>query len=405
MEDFKHIYFVREYIINYASITALFLSNNDKNRFKIINKSEVRNNMILGCTFFSINSFQILLKMRKENPQNKIIVGGIGVFNSYNRILNYADYIYFGEAFIFNYDSILDKNNLKDKIKIQREIDYEKLPIIKIGIKNYYTLIETGCPYGCEYCYVSAVNKFTKISDFDFINRIKFIDKKIKKSHITFIGNEGLVKERNCDLFKLCCNNNYDNQSITLKNYLNNYSLYKNQKIVRFGIELPTENLRVEKLPQIKKITDEMIIDAIKNKYMNLMQFFYIWNYVGVKEEEYQNIFDVVKYKKDFLLRLNFTTLEIQPYTKIINKINEHIYQLLNSNNFQESKQIDKLRKISKIKIYPAKKNDEVLKFYLFTYTNRPITEKINNLIIDEILQNAKKMKIEKDVIFLNYNN
>jgi hypothetical protein len=399
MQNFERIYFIREYIIGYYSIVALFLSNYDKKRFVIVNKSDIKAGDLIGVTIFSMNSMETLRKVRKDFPKNEIICGGIGVFTSYNRILKFADYVYFGEGYEFDTASILSKKFEKASVKINRQIDYKKLPLVKIGQKNYYNQIEVGCPYRCGYCLVSWVNKFSKITDQDFTNRIRSIDSKLKNCHIVFIGNEGIVKEKNKQIFDIYKNNKYDNQSIILKNYLQNFNLYKDQNIVRFGVELPTEDLRKIHLPPKKHILDSELMEVITEKYIRTTQFFYIWNYIDTKESDYLKIFDIVKHKKDFLLRLNFTTLEIQPYVKINPKLETHINQLLTTKDFQKSEVIDKLRNVSKVKIFAGKKNNEVLKQYLFTYTNLDLNTQITDSVIKTITGNANKMKIENDEI------
>jgi hypothetical protein len=80
MEDIQSIIFIREYIKEYASIVALMLSNYPKSIFKIKDKSEILINDTIGYTYFSINSYNLLVKIRNEFQNNKIIVGGIGVF-------------------------------------------------------------------------------------------------------------------------------------------------------------------------------------------------------------------------------------------------------------------------------------------------------------------------------------
>ena len=398
MQTFERIYFIREFIKDYSSIVAMFLQSVG-DQYKIIDAKDVKKGDLLGLTFFSINSYPYLKRLRKAFPDHEIIVGGIGVYSSYNRILEFANYVYFGEGFQFDIESVLSNKFEKEKVKIQNEIDFKSLPLVRIGQNNYYFQIEKGCPYRCEYCYVSWVNVFRKIDDFDFRKKIKHMDKTLKGKHITFVGNEGLVKERNADLFKVYHKNKYDNQSITLKNYLANYDLYKNQSIVRFGVELPTEKLRTKHLPKAKHIKDSEILEVLTKKYNKNVQFFYIWNYLGATEKDYHRIHELVRYKKDFLLRLNFTTLEIQPYTRIVKSLGEHAEQLLSTPSYQDSDIIKGLKRISKVKVFPAKRNSEVLKCYLFSYTNLPLKTKVSKHVINKIVDNAGKMKKNNNFI------
>jgi len=392
MQDFERIYFIKEYIIGYSNIVAMFLCSTSE-RFKIIPKSEVKSTYLLGMTFYSIESYSLLKKMREEFKQNEIIVGGIGVYSSYNRILSIADYVYFGEAYNFNEDCILSKKYEKNKIYLNNKVNFNDLPIVRVSKNSYNMQIEVGCPYHCEYCFVSAINDFQKIDNFNFKAKIEYLERKFTNKTITFIGNEGIVKEMNADLFLHCKKNTYNSRSITLKNYLKYYQLYKDQDIVHLGIELPTEELRVAHLPVIKHIKDAEIIEIITKKYMRQMQFYFIWNYINTTENDYGRIYDILRQKNDFLLRLDFTTLEIRPYTKLVPKISEHIEQLLHSISFADSIVINKLKYISKIKIIPAKSNKSVLRNYLFDYSMLDINTVVNDKVVETLQHNAEMMK------------
>ena len=358
--------------------------------------------MTIGVTFFSYNSFPLVKRIRKERPKNKILVGGIGTFAAYNRLLKYADYCYFGEALEFNAEAIITKDfSHGQQVKVQRYVNYYKAPIVRSSKNSYYMMVETGCPYRCEFCYVSWVNDYAKISDDHFRKKIKFIDKKLKNKHIAFIGNEGIVKERNEDVFTVCGNNSYENQSMTVKKYLKHYEIYKNQSIARVGVELPTEELRDLKLPYIKRITDNELIDIVKHKHNRTTQFFYIWNYIDTNEDDYSRIHDIAKQKADFFLRLSFTSLEIQPYTLLTNRIHEHIKQTEKSIDFSVSPVIRRLKNISRVKVYPAKNKESLLRNYVFTYTLEPEGHVVTDKMLQDTVDNAKAMDITKGVITL----
>lgn len=391
---FKNIYFIKEYLIGYSEITALFLTSN--NIFKIISKNEVKNDMVIGVTISSYESISLLKRIRKEFPKNIIICGGIGVYHLYNKILLYADYVYFGEAFIFDEECILSNKYEKDKVKINRKIPFENIPIVKTGRKIYYFLTEVGCPYGCEFCYVSAVNKYQKIGDQEFIDRIKSIDKKLKNNNIVLLGNEGLIKKNNQGIFSKYRNNKYSSQSFVLKDYLKNPNLYDNQKIVRVGVELPTEKLRLERLPAIKKITDNELKQFITMQHKTYVQLFYIWNYLYTTEEDYEDIFKIAVNKNNFYLRINFTTLNIFPYIKLSKNICDHIERLMTTTDFYDSILVDKLKRITRVKVFPGKKNQTQLMELVNSYTLDKITQKsdITDSLIEKISYNVNNMEL-----------
>ena len=340
MRDFEKIHFIREVIADYSYITAMFLCGAN-NKFCISSANEIKSGDILGLTYYSMDSLVYLRKLRKLFPNNEIIVGGIGVFSDYRRILEIADYVYFGEGYNWDNDCVLSNKFEKDECKICTEIPFEKIPFVKVSAKEYYFQIERGCPYRCEYCYVAWCNPFVKMDDELFRKRITQFDKKVKGVEVKLVSNEGIVKDRNNDLLEKM-SNKYDVASITLKMYLANLEKFQNQKIVRVGIELPTEELRDRILCKQKKIADTEMIDFITKYHPNLAQFFYIWNYYGTTEQDYMQIYEIVKQKYNFQLRLNFTTHEIQPFTPLQNKVAEHIEQLLSSVDFSKSKVIKK---------------------------------------------------------------
>lgn len=53
-----NINLIKEYLIGYSEITALFLTSN--NIFKIISKNEVKNDMVIGLTINSYESISLL---------------------------------------------------------------------------------------------------------------------------------------------------------------------------------------------------------------------------------------------------------------------------------------------------------------------------------------------------------
>jgi len=353
------INFIKDHLLQSdTTIPALFLKNVNPAVFNIIDKPE-KDTDILGATAFNINSLSNIKTLRLKYPNNKIIVGGIAVDYLYKRLFDIGiDYVYFGEALNFNESCIADKNT--KSVYVEDNIDFNKAPIIQIGAKNWYFLVEKGCPYKCEFCYVSNKQKFQAMN----IDRVKSIilmfEKKYKSQHITFLANEGLIKIKLKDFFiKNKLNNNWECQSLPLRSYLQNLDLYKDKPISRFGIELPTEKNRILKLPNIKKIKDDEIHSILKMNHGNVvLNFFYIYAYPGIKDAEYEQIYDLysqynIQHRET---RLTFTTFDPQPYCPCNGNFKEWYKSLFNYRNLEELQLSNKVKYFKRLIIIPCKK-------------------------------------------------
>lgn len=414
-----HICFLREFCKDNYSIPAQFLSGYNPRVFSIKDTPEKTD--IIGVTVFNELSLPHIATIKKKYPNNKIIAGGIGVFFLYRHLLikNLVDYVYFGEAYDFNENHIIDKNMIGQTIPINRFVPYKKLPIIKTGKMGYYLLCETGCPFKCEFCLVSHANNYSKIDNEDFVNRIRFIDSKVKGNQITLVTNEGIIKSENYENIKNCNNNCYVAQSTTLKYFLKNKNSFTEQQIVRFGIELPTESDRKHHLPPIKQITDDEIKEMFAVNYKkrggNIIQLFFIWNYLNVPIENYRNIADYAKYPRKSLLRIQYTTHNISPYTPQQPHVLNHIQQLINTPDFEHEKKY--ISHLSKTRIFPPQKNINILPLYIKRYGSGYEKYRMpsakdniadyyseilkNNPELEKTIENTTKiMKIENDLIY-----
>ena len=365
------IKFLKAEIKDYTSITAQILTAYQPGIFQIVD--QVKSTDLIGVTIYDYTSMPKLVRIRKMFPDHKIIAGGIGVYGLYHRILHsgLADMVYMGEALPFDPSYIYTREDIGRDVAINQDIDFSGIPVMRAKQKNYYLLVEKGCPFGCEFCYVSAVNQFKKMSNEDFHRKIDFIDRKLKGNQVTLISNEGIVKELNGHIFEKYTNNHYDNQSIPITTYMKKPEWFSKQNINRFGIELPTEELRARILPRKKRIPD-LVIQEFLSKYMpkGITTFFYVWAYVGTTINDYKGIVHLVRKWKNpkKMLRLSFTTLEISPYTKLVPRLNEHIDTLLDFPDMYSSSLTKEMQNLSNIKVLKSAKSTTVLDQYMYTF-------------------------------------
>lgn len=410
------ICFLKEFAFNTYSIPAQFLANYNKTVFSI--KDVPEKDDVIGVTIFNNLSTGSIRTIRRKYPHHKIIAGGIGAFSYYRYLLmnNIVDYVYFGEAFEFDKKHIITKEDIGKEVHINRIVPYEKLPIIQSGKKLFYMLCETGCPFRCEFCQVSHCNNFTSISDNNFVNRIKFLDRKVKNNQVTLITNEAIIKGRNWQRIVRCNNNRYVAQSTTLKYYLSHLEVFKDQPITRFGIELPTEEDRKKHLPPIKQITDDEIKEIMNMDYKSghIIQLFFIWNYLNLPIDNYKKIGDYIRYDRDCVLRVAFTTHIIHPYTPQQTHVLKHIEQLQKDTEFENIKKY--VQGVNKTRIFAPQKNINILPQYIRMYGTgferytlpKPKdniiewwekVKKQNPTIESDIEKNINTMKIENDKI------
>lgn len=410
------ISFLKEFCKDYYSIPAQFLCGYNPKIYSIKYSPEPSD--VIGVTIFNTDSLPSIFTIRKKYPNNKIIAGGIGTLFLYRYLLKtkLVDFVYFGEGYNFDEKHIIDETMIGRSVEINREVPYSQLPIVKTEQKIYYLHAETGCPYKCEFCVVSHANKYSHIDNDDFVSKIKYLDKNLKAKQITILSNEGIVKGCNFDRIKNCRNNDYTSQSTTLKYFLNNKQCFKNQNIVRFGIELPTEDDRLAHLPKQKQITDAEIEESVSylQRGNQIIQLFFIWNYYNIPIENYRNIAKYMKMERKALMRVAFTTHNISAYTPQQPFVINHIHQLLTTPEFSE--EVKYLSCITKTNIYPPKKNVNILPDYLKIFGNcsekyrLPKTGENVNDYYDHILKQnpnieneinyfANNMKIENDVI------
>lgn len=361
------IVFLKKYSIDFNSIIVNVLISTNPKIFKL--KEFAEKSDIIGISYFNNDSEVVLKRLKKEYPKNKIIVGGIGVYQNYTNILKYADFVYFGDAIKFNENSILKKEQLGQNVVFNNFIDYSKMPLIQHTSSRYEFVTEKGCPNKCEFCQISHVQKFSIIDNEIFKKKVCQIESKVKKANISFLNSDGLINYKNADFLNSQVNNRYYAASVPLKMYLKKYSIFGKQNNIKFGIELPSEETRKKHLPAIKQITDNELISSITTHSINMMTFFLIYNYVGVYSEEYKKLFEVIKRKNHNLnLRTSFTTLNISAYTPIVNKLEEHLTQLKETPDFKNVKEINQYKNISHVRVLPAKSNKNAMYDYFRTF-------------------------------------
>jgi len=364
----QKIKFVPELINEYSYIPALFLANVNPKQFEI--SSDVKKTDILGLTVFDSQSLVYLRKARKKYPNNKIIVGGIGVTDLYHYILEYADYVYFGQAFEFDDNCVLEKKGTK-KIKYNNAIPWEKIPIVRTGKKSWYFMIESGCPFKCEYCNVSHISKFDSMPGEVFFDKVFRFDIKYKGQFVRLLSNEGYFIYRHFEKYNKLKHNRYLSSSIPLKSFVKYYKKGVNQTkepVLRFGIELPTEELRKKILPPVKHISDDEILDVIYR--MNLMgqdiTLFLLYNYPGTTPEDFERIYELLTYAeiKKRKIRVSMSTFTMLSTFRKSYSASEYVDHLLDFPNFDTTETHRNLRRVHGLKVLAPAHMKRALHFH-----------------------------------------
>lgn len=405
--DFNNIVFIPDYISEYSTITAILLSKVN-HIFKIGYPSSISD--WIGFTYFHYDSLEMLKKLREQYPNHKIIVGGLGVIKDYHRIFEYADYCYFGNAFIFDVNSIATKDS--KSVQINREIPFDRIPIIPHSKKGWMFYVEQGCPYRCEFCFMSSCNKYQKMNDDRIQKAIMEFEKRYTGHYVTLISNEGHVRIRNADFFRQKFQNTYNTTAAPIKRIIQNADLFSKQFTYHIGLELPTYKLRKQHLPIMKQTTDDELREFLANKYGNMITLYLIYNYYSARNDDYNELFNLLSLIAPIKKRveIDFTTLKIEPHTKIANISYQYLIQLINCSIDFPFKQplkpyrITKPRGIKKIvseMLYTwiqediditMKQNDTTISYY----------ERINKQIdIEKAFQQRLNKRIEGDILTL----
>lgn len=325
-------------------------------------------------------------KIRVGEVEEKVIIaiisigGGIGAYQDYHRILEVADYVYFGDGFSFDMDGVYSKEMLegKESIEVKKDVDFENIPIMRTGKRSWYYLLEVGCPFKCEYCFVSHLNKYCSNTIENARKVLKTFDIKYHGQHVALISNEGLQKVQFKDLFAQLKNNSYEVQSIPVGVFLKNKQLFNKQKIIRVGVELPTEKARAEILPPIKQFKNEELIKFIEESKTHYISLFMIYAYFGQKLSDYDEFIDVLL-KANFgtkRVRVSFTTLHLQPYTPIYSRFDEYLEHMKEFPDMTKELQY-KIQSVSQVKLFQPELIVNTVYKSLFSYlpADMPVTK------------------------------
>lgn len=332
-KEFRKIVFIPDYIQQHSSTTAFSLCRVRPDIYEIGIPST---SDWIGYTYFNIDSLKQLKELRFAYPKHKIIVGGIGIYKEYHRIFEYADYIYFGEGYKFNFNSIAMKS--MKNIQIQRDFDFSKIPIIQSSKKGWFFQVSRGCPYKCEFCFMSACNNYDKMNRDRVKQAIQYFEKKYLNNYVTLSTNDGMIKVNLKEFFsRNKFNNQYNCSSTPIRILLKYPELYR-QFTLHIGIELPTENLRLGHLPKVKQYSDVELLQVINTKTVNSLTLYFIYNYLDSNYLDYKYLLDLLnnnfKKGKKRTLHIDFTTLKIDPFTMLSNRTYEYIKKLYNSHDF-----------------------------------------------------------------------
>lgn len=207
-------------------------------KHECIPENKIEKDTIILISMFTLDSLPHLKKVRQKYPDHTIITGGQFAFN-YPACLIYADYCVIGEGFeFFQCNSLeeikaLDCVTWKEKDKMiipSSKIEWQIVPVCKIGNKGYMYWKGVGCRNKCGFCFPS----WTRNRQENDERRIRAASAEIAKKHsyLTLISNE------------------YDEdftvkvKDMMVKQYVKIPMKFGNPLLIRMGVEFPTPELR-----------------------------------------------------------------------------------------------------------------------------------------------------------------
>ena len=224
----------------------------------------------------------LLVEARRECTGQSVVMGGFeGFFGE--PYLAWADAVVVGEGFEF-FDSLKKKGwdelpcvLMDDRTAIASyKMEWEKLPLVRTGMRKAYFLAGRGCHNKCTFCATSWVQPYQK----NTIARLRRAAAKAK-SHgckVTFICNDS------SDMPRL---KGVNAASVTVRDYLRNPAGYK-CNLLHFGVEAWNEAERRKYGKPIGNNDLVALIEATKEHKQRCELFFIAgregWNLNAVRE-------------------------------------------------------------------------------------------------------------------------
>jgi hypothetical protein len=208
------------------------------NKHELIEVSAIDKKTIILVSICTLDSIPVLRTIRKKHPENIIITGGQFAFN-FPVCLIYSDYCNVGEGFEFLRCKSLDEaKKLKcftwkgkgEIVEPSSLIDWPMVPACQTKQGIYYYWKGVGCRNKCGFCFTS----WTK-------NRQENDQRRVQ-------GVANMVKSKGSGLILI--SNEYDDDTevkvkdMMLKQFLKIPLKEGNPKLIRLGIEFPTEEAR-----------------------------------------------------------------------------------------------------------------------------------------------------------------
>jgi radical SAM superfamily enzyme YgiQ (UPF0313 family) len=187
-------------------------------------------------SFFEIDQLRIF---RNKN-QNGVIIAGGHACNNPSALLRYADYVCLGQCFeLFrdcqNISDIKEKEYIVHRGKLSGQysdyINWDIIPCVQIGKNSYSYLYSMGCRNKCKFCLTSWANKYQVNPNKSRALRIR---RKIGNKQLYLITNDfdsGVTVNRSVS-------------DVRIKEYIKNPKSFEGIKLLRLGVESPSESTR-----------------------------------------------------------------------------------------------------------------------------------------------------------------
>jgi radical SAM superfamily enzyme YgiQ (UPF0313 family) len=232
------IYFYQNNKKNITSYTHELLKHLAiKNGHEVVSSPDIAD--ISGISLTSFYEIDELRKFRAKNKEGLIVAGGHAC-NNPSALLRYADFVCLGQGFQFfsecgSVSDMFEKPYIIHKKKIAGEysdfIDWGLIPCVKIGKNSYSYLYSMGCRNKCKFCLTSWANKYQANPNKAGIKKLK---DRIGSKQFYLITND----------FDSGVNVNRSVSDVRVKEYLSSPEKFDGIKLLRLGVESPSEKTR-----------------------------------------------------------------------------------------------------------------------------------------------------------------